>query len=192
MSSGHSAIAVRSATEADLEDIAAMVQHFVAGHPAENHPRPLARLREAYFGEKPVANLLVATRGDRVVGMGQWRLIYDMFWSMFGGEIGWLYVRPDSRGLGIPLALVTEICRQVRLAGGEHLHGGAEPDETASLYKRLAVGWPSHTVYLSAEAFQICADLAGRSPREIVRNLPDAKLNYEPAHPRNTAVGPVS
>jgi GNAT superfamily N-acetyltransferase len=184
MSRPHSTIAVRPATEADLNDVADMVQHFVAGHPAENHPRPLERLRDAYFGAQPVAHLLVATRGDRVVGMGQWTLIYDMFWSMFGGEIGWLYVRPESRGLGIPLALVAEICRQVRLAGGEHLHGGAEPDETASLYKRLAVGWPSHTVYLSAEAFQVCADLAGRPPREIVRNLPDPNLNFAAARPR--------
>lgn len=88
MSHTHAAITVRLATEADLADVEDMVRGFVAGHPAENHPRPISRLREAYFGAHPVAQLLVACRADRIVGMGQWTLIYDMFWSMFGGEIG--------------------------------------------------------------------------------------------------------
>src|SRR5262245_34620231 len=104
MNDARAAIVVRSATEGDLDDVADMVKGFVAGHPAENHPRPVSRLREAYFGARPVAHLLVATRGGRVVGMGQWTLIYDMFWAMFGGEIGWLYVRPEARGLGISAA----------------------------------------------------------------------------------------
>lgn len=178
-------IAVRSAIEADLVAIAEMVDGFVAGHPAETHPRPMNRLREAYFGERPVAQLLVATRGDRIVGMGQWRRIYDMFWSMFGADVEWLYVRPEARGLGISVAIVAEICRQVRAEGGELLHGGADGDDIASLYKRVAVGWPGHTVVVSAEAFQVFADLAGRSPREIVRGLPDPKLNHEPARSRS-------
>ena len=41
---------VRPATEADLETIEDLVRGFVAGHPAEAHSRPRAKLREAYFG----------------------------------------------------------------------------------------------------------------------------------------------
>lgn len=83
-------LAVRSAREADLDDIEEMIDDFVKGHPAEAHSRSRAKLREAYFGSAPVARLLVATRGDRVIGMGQWALIYDMFWSAFGGNVEWL------------------------------------------------------------------------------------------------------
>ena len=64
-------ILVRSATEADLNDVADMVGRFVEGHPAESHPRPICRLREAYFGANPVAHLLVASKGPQIIGMGQ-------------------------------------------------------------------------------------------------------------------------
>ena len=59
-----------------------MVNDFVKGHPAEKHARSRSALREAYFGDAPVANLVVAVSDGRVVGMGQWTRIYDMFWSM--------------------------------------------------------------------------------------------------------------
>jgi hypothetical protein len=28
----------------------------------------------------------------------------DMFWAKFGGDIEWLYVRPEARGIGIACA----------------------------------------------------------------------------------------
>jgi GNAT superfamily N-acetyltransferase len=186
----HSSVTVRSATEADLNEIADMVQGFVVGHPAEFHPRPVTRLREAYFGAAPVAHLLVARKGPHIVGMGQWTRMYDMFWAMFGGDVEWLYVRPEARGLGIPAAIIAEICRQVRLEGGELLRGGADGDAIAALYERVAIGWRVSTGALSGEAFQICADLAGLSPREIVTSLPAPELNRTPALPRETACNP--
>ena len=87
-------LTVRAATEDDIQDIANLVDGFVAGHPAESHSRPLSRLREAYFGTHPVAHLLVAGKSGRIVGMCQWTRIYDMFWSAFGGEVGWLNAPP--------------------------------------------------------------------------------------------------
>jgi GNAT superfamily N-acetyltransferase len=168
----------------DLNEIADMVQGFVAGHPAEFHPRPPSRLREAYFGAVPVAHLLVASKGPKIVGMGQWTRMYDMFWGMFGANVEWLYVRPEARGLGIPAAIIAEICRQVRLEGGQMLRGGADGAAIAALYERVAIGWRVSTCALSGEAFQICADLAGLSPREIVSRLPDPELNRTAARPR--------
>ena len=106
-----------------------MVDDFVKGHPAEKHTRSRSALREAYFGSAPVANLIVAVRAGRVIGMGQWTRIYDMFWSMFGGNVEWLYVRPERRRSGVVLAIVAEICAEVRLAGGQFLHGGGGDDE---------------------------------------------------------------
>ena len=108
---------VRSAREEDLGVVEEMVSDFVKGHPAEKHPRSRAALRAAYFGDAPVANLIVASRRNRIVGMGQWTLIYDMFWGMYGANAEWLYVRPDSRGLGVAVAIIAEICAQVRRAG---------------------------------------------------------------------------
>jgi GNAT superfamily N-acetyltransferase len=180
-----STLVVRSAIEADLNQVAAMVDDFVKDHPAANHPRPPARLRDAYFGAQPVAHLLVAEKRGRIVGMGQWTRIYDMFWGMYGARVEWLYVRPESRGQAIAAAIVAEICRQVREEGGEFLQGGADAEHVGNLYERVAAGMPGgRTVFLSAEAFQVFADLGGAPPRDIVRALPDPALNHVPKRPR--------
>jgi|KBSSwiStaDraftv2_1062776.scaffolds.fasta_scaffold334885_2 N-acetylglutamate synthase-like GNAT family acetyltransferase len=179
-----STLTIRSAREADLDDIDEMIADFVKGHPAESHRRSRAKLREAYFGGMPVANLLVATRGERVIGMAQWALIYDMFWSAYGGNVEWLYVRPEYRRSGVVATIVAEISAQVRKAGGEFLHGGGARD-AESLYERVAMGWKAHECYVSAEAFQAFADLAGLTPREIIRRLPDPELNRVAARARD-------
>jgi GNAT superfamily N-acetyltransferase len=179
-----STLAVRAASQADLDDVAEMIEDFVKGHPAEHHARPRNRLRAALFGDAPVAHLLVATRRDRVVGMVQWTLVYDLFWSMYGANVDWLYVRHEVRGLGIAAALIAAACAQVRRAGGEFLHGGGG-DHVSRLYERVAAGWATRECYLSAEAFQAFADLAGASPREVVRRLPARELNHVPARPRS-------
>jgi len=160
-----------------------MVNDFVKGHPAEKHSRSRSALREAYFGDAPVANLVVAVNDGRVIGMGQWTRIYDMFWSMYGGNVEWLYVRPEHRGRGAVVAIVAEICAQVRRAGGEFLHGGGD-GAAERLYERVAIGCPSHECHLSAEAFQVFADLAGLTPRQIVRRLPSLELNRVPPKSR--------
>jgi GNAT superfamily N-acetyltransferase len=177
------ALVVRNAREADLASVEAFVTDFVRGHPAERQVRSREKLRDAYFGDRAVANLIVAARGDRVVGMGTWVLIYDMFWSMYGANVEWLYVHPEHRRGGIVLAIIAEICACVREAGGEFLHGGGD-GPTQRLYERAAMGWGGRECYLSAEAFQVFADLAGATPREIARGLPTVEQNREPARPR--------
>jgi len=175
---------IRDARESDLPAIAEMIGDFVKGHKAEHHPRSAENLRAAYFGDAPVAHLLVATREDRPVGMVQWAKFYDVFWSMFGVQGEWLYVRPDARGLAIAAALVAEVCARARRAGAEFLRGGALTDDVARLYERCAIGAPSFECHVSGEAFQVLADLGGRPVREIVRGLPDRELGRVPARAR--------
>jgi len=123
-----------------------MVTDFVKGHPAEKQTRSRSALREAYFGGAPVAKLVVAVNHGRLAGMGQWTRIYDMFWSMYGANIEWLYVRPEFRGRGVVVAIIAEICAEVRRAGGEFLHGGGNGDTSASTSAlRLAVHRTSAT-----------------------------------------------
>ena len=177
------ALHVRAGCEADLADVAAMMEDFVKGHKAEHHPRPLAKLRSALFGDAPVAHLLVATRHGRIVGMVQWMLFFDMFWATYGARPEWLYVQREVRGLGIAAALIAEVCAQARRHGAEFLHGGGS-DEVSRLYERSAIGSATRECFLSAEAFQQLADLAGAPVREIVRGLPAPDLNRVAARPR--------
>ena len=108
---------IRDARLDDVPAIEEMVEEFVKGHLAENHPRSRDALRRAYFGERPVTHLLVAERDGDIVGMGQWRLGHDMLWGWFFVEAEWLYVRPRCRGSGIVTAIVAAICGQARRGG---------------------------------------------------------------------------
>src|SRR5262245_7241238 len=167
---GNDTLTIRPACEADLPDIEEMVNDFVKGHPAEHHPRPRSALQAAYFGTSPVAHLVVAVRAGRAIGMGEWTLVYDMFWAMYGATAEWFYVRPEHRGSGVALAIVAEVCAQVRRAGGGFLRGTGN-GEAARFYERLARGSATHDYCVSAAAFQRLADSAGLGPREIVRLL---------------------
>src|SRR3954463_3621755 len=175
-------LVIRDANEHDIRAIESMVAEFVKGHPAEDHPRSPEALRAAYFGERPVAHVLIAERNGQTVGMAQWTLTYDMFWGMFGAEAAWLYVTPDCRGSGIVAALVARLCAQAAAAGAQFLHGGGG-DGTSRLYERVAIGHVSRECHLSAKAFQVFSKLDGLPPREIVRRLPARALGLQPADP---------
>lgn len=179
-----SSYTVRLAREGDLSAIAEMVDDFVKDHKAAKHPRSIQRLREAYFGANPVAEVIVALRDEEVVGMGQWCRTYDMFWSKFGGRAEWLYLRPDARGRGVWVAILAKICARVRELGGTTLSGPGT-EETRQLYDRVTFGsGPVWEYHLSGEAFARMADADGLAPREAVACLPDPALNFEPARPR--------
>lgn len=173
-------LVIRRANEGDLPAIERMVADFVTGHPAERHHRSTDVLRAAYFGDQPVAHMLVAEREGSLVGMAQWRLVHDMFWGMFGAEAEWLYVTPDCRGSGIVAALVARLCAESSQAGAQFLRGGGG-DGPSKLYERVAIGQTSRTCHLSGRAFQVFARLDGLSAREIVRGLPHRDLGLLPA-----------
>jgi predicted N-acetyltransferase YhbS len=154
------ALSIRRATVDDVVEIERMVADFVKGHPAENHPRSRDALREALFGEHPVAHLLVAERRNEVVGMVQWRLIFDIFWGMLGAQADWLYVEPRSRGSGIVAALVARLCAEAAQAGAKFVQGGGG-EGPSKLYERVAIGHADRTCHLSAKAFQAFAALDG-------------------------------
>jgi len=165
------ALSIRRATAGDVVETERMVADFDQGHPAENHPRSRDAMRAALFGENPVAHLLVAERRNEIVGMVQWRLIFDIFWSMFGAQADWLYVKPRRRGSGIVAALVARLCAEAAQAGAEFVQGSGG-EGPSRLYERVAIGHADRTCHLSAQAFQAFAALDGLPVRDIVRRLP--------------------
>ncbi len=92
--------------------------------------------------------------------MAEWSLIYDMFWSKFGGHGEWLFVRPEARGSGIVAAIVAQMCADIARAGGEFLRGSPDDAVVARLYGRLAIGGAGQPYYLSASAFRSFGALA--------------------------------
>jgi len=91
-----------------------MMRAFCEGHPSETIPREGKNMDEAYFGKQPVAELIVAERDDKVIGMVQWHRQYDMFWEKCIGFIDWLFVRQDARGTGVWVSMIAFACNRVR------------------------------------------------------------------------------
>ncbi len=177
-------ITIRLAEKRDIRDIVDMMTEFRKGHPSEKQPRGKRSIEDAYFGDKPAGELIVAERSGSVMGMVQWSREYDMFWETYYGIPDWLFVRSEARGLGLWVALMAFVCDRVRQAGGTFLSGHGN-EVTSHLYARFAsAGKAATPFYLSAEAFQQFADLAGSAPRDIVRKLPSLDLNRVAARPR--------
>ena len=168
---------VRRATTSDVPALAALIDGFAQGHPAQDHLRSVERMREAFFGDPAVGHVLLAERRGTAVGFGAWRKAYDVFWSVYGGDGLGLYVTPSDRGLGVALCIIAAICAEIRAQGGHFLQTSYDPG-LAGLYERVAVGRPERACHVSALAFEILAGAAGGSAREIVRALPDKSLNF--------------
>ena len=172
-------VIVRPANPDDLGPLAALIDGFAKGHPAESCPRRIDTLRTALFSEHPVAHVLLAETGSTVIGFGAWRKTYDMFWSLFGGDGLGLYVVPSHRGRGVAVCIVAAICDGIRKQGGVFLQTSYDP-ALAPFYERVAVGRPERACHVSARAFAQLANLAGRPTREIIRGLPGKALNHVP------------
>jgi hypothetical protein len=170
---------VRRATADDVPVLAALIDGFAKGHPAEGHVRSVGTLRDALFGCQPIAHVLLAQRGATAIGFGAWRKAYDLFWSMYGGDGLGLYVIPAQRGFGVGLCIVAAICADIREHGGQFLQASYD-SELSPLYERVAVGRPERACHVSALSFERLAAVAGRSARDIIRALPEKNLNYAP------------
>jgi N-acetylglutamate synthase-like GNAT family acetyltransferase len=175
-----SGLIVRRATADDVPVLAALIDGFAKGHPAEGHVRSVETLKDALFGGHPIAQVLLAERNAAAIGFGAWRKAYDLFWSMYGGDGLGLYVAPAQRGSGVALCIVAAICADIREHGGQFLRASYDA-ELSPLYERIAVGRPERACHISALAFERLAGVAGRSARDIIRALPEKTLNYVPA-----------
>ena len=182
-----SGIIVRRAGPKDLEAVAVLIQGFAKGHPAENYARSTDQMRKAFFGMRSIAQVILAETNSEIVGLGVWRRTYDLFWSLFGGEGLGLYVAPSHRGRGVALSIIAAMCSEIREDGGSFLQANYGAD-LAPLFERIAIGTPERSCHLSSRAFQQVADACGRSPREIIRELPGKALNYA-SETRSPTVG---
>jgi GNAT superfamily N-acetyltransferase len=160
----------------DVAVMAALIDGFAKGHPAEGYARSVDRMRDAFFGDQPMAHILLAEKNAVALGFAAWRMTYDWFWSLNGGEGVGLYVIPSQRGRGVAVCLIAAMCSAIREHGGHFLESSYDPD-LGRLYERVGVGRPARTCHVSARAFERLACLSGRTAREIVRALPDKALN---------------
>ncbi|HEX8196494.1 MAG TPA: hypothetical protein VF571_09925 [Pyrinomonadaceae bacterium] len=72
------------------------------------------------------------------------------------------------------------MAKEARKRGAAFLKGGSENQVVHRTFARMAMRQPDDELYVSGRAFRHLAELRGKNPREIVRNLPEAAWNYEP------------
>ncbi len=126
--------------------------------------------------------MLATTRADEPVGFAAWFDDYDLHNAAPGAEIADLYIERRHRGRGLSVRLVANIARLVGERGGSYVCGQAltEDDRRLRLVRRLTVGFPAETVYLSGHGMRRLASLADADLRTLVTRLPSANDSRKP------------
>ena len=124
-------------------------------------------LRRALFGERPIAEALIATRGEDAAG---YAVFFTTFSSFRGREGVWLedlFVRPAHRRAGVGRALLAAVAARVRTRDGARLEWSAlDWNELAlSFYRGLGARtmgqWVTHR--LDGEALERLARESDRA-----------------------------
>lgn len=79
------------------------------------------RLREALFGARPGAEVLLAEWDQQVVGMAVFFQNFSTFWGRPGIYLEDLFVRPAYRGRGIGKSLLQRLAQETVRRGGARL-----------------------------------------------------------------------
>lgn len=106
------AMPIRAATRADLDDIAALIRDLAEYEQMtdEIEWRTPDDLADTLFGPEPAARVLIAeTDGGAVAGFALWFPTYSTFLGRAGIWLEDLYVRPEHRGSGLGKALLTSL-----------------------------------------------------------------------------------
>ncbi len=103
-------IAIRSATADDAGLVLQFIRELAE---YERLPHEVtateALLRETMFGERPVAEALIASRGGHAVGFAVFFASYSTWLARPGLYLEDLFVRPEARGKGIGRALLEHL-----------------------------------------------------------------------------------
>jgi len=122
-------------------------------------------LHAALFGDSPTVFAHVAEEDESIVGMAVWFLNFSTWTGRHGIYLEDLYVRPEARGRGVGLALISELASIAHRSGYGRVEWAVLDWNEAALrfYRSLgAVPMDEWTGYrLAGPAL---AELAGRGP----------------------------
>ena len=175
---GTSAYKIRLATSKDAAGLRLMLEAYLP----ENYGSKWNGTVEALESdlEKGVLRIVVAERERKIVGFLAYVDTYDLHWCVTGADVIDFYVRPDQRGLGAAIHLVTWVANEISHRGGLFIKSNpVENPAVRRLYERVALFQPSGEAYISGRALRELASLSGKAIREIVRNLPKPEWGRE-------------
>jgi GNAT superfamily N-acetyltransferase len=83
------------------------------------------RITSALFGQRPVAEALIAERAGEAAGYAVYFPTFSTFLATPGVWLEDLFVRPSHRRFGVGRALLSEVAARTRQRGGERLEWAA-------------------------------------------------------------------
>ena len=175
-------MSVRVAGSDDAEALTLLLVEYLSESYTGHRGATPAELRRDVFVSGATHRVMLVEQASGPAGFIAWDRIYDLHWAAAGAQVADLYVIPGARGLGIALQLVAAACAEVARDGGRFLRGSAyDRATTRAFYSRIGIVQPgSGEVHLSGRAFRQMASLAGRSARDIARELPRPEWNFDP------------
>ncbi|KUO08543.1 GNAT family N-acetyltransferase [Streptomyces sp. DSM 15324] len=135
---------IRAATVDDVPEIRALIRELAAYEKAEHEARATEeQLREALFGERPAAHVLIAEDDDTgaPVGFALWFPRFSTWTGTRAMHLEDLYVRPHARGAGHGIALLAALAATCVHEGWERFEWWvlAWNEPTVDFYTSLGV-----------------------------------------------------
>jgi ribosomal protein S18 acetylase RimI-like enzyme len=148
---GRRRVVVRGARPADGARVAAMVRALAVSEGKAPSGFSAADFARDGFGPNPRFTCLVAARGRALLGYAIYYPAYDAATPSHGLHLLDLWVEPDARNDGIGTALIEEVSRRCRDAGGTWITLHVRRQNAArALYTRLG-GVPLRLLFLAIE-----------------------------------------
>lgn len=167
-----------AATVNELERVAQLMDDYVRQN--LNMPAwscPIETLKRDYMSG--CFRLTVIYWGAQLVGFAAWTPSYDLHHCVHGAVFLDFYVDPAYRCRGLGAALICDVAAEAVRYGWEFLRGSALSGRAARLYARVGICFGTNEYNVSGKALRQLASLAGRSPREMLRQLPTKEMNHE-------------
>ncbi|MEU1184527.1 GNAT family N-acetyltransferase [Streptomyces sp. NPDC005820] len=135
---------IRAATVDDVPEIRALIRELAAYEKAGHEARATEeQLREALFGERPAAHVLIAEDDDtgKAVGFALWFPRFSTWTGTRAMHLEDLYVRPEARGAGHGVALLSALAAHCVREGWERFEWWvlAWNEPTVDFYTSLGV-----------------------------------------------------
>lgn len=105
-------VGIRPATTNDAALVLAFIRELAAYEKLSHEVRVTEeQVRSTLFGDRPVAEVVIASLDDRPVGFAVFFPSYSTFLGRPGLYLEDLFVRPEARGLGVGRALLAYLAR---------------------------------------------------------------------------------
>jgi ribosomal protein S18 acetylase RimI-like enzyme len=126
--------------------------------------------------------VVAADRADTPIGFAAWQWDYDLHNAVRGANIPDLYVARAYRGRALAVRLVAAVASEAAREGGVYVRADVLQDDLAriKLVRRLTIGFPGESVYISGRAFRELSCLVDADMKTLVRGLPTREASREP------------